>query len=76
MPYLFKDPDLEKPLKSIAYLLWVQFAAIQIHCFYTWLGFNYVEAELARTGNEHVLNNMKDGVMIIDETDGGTHFRN
>lgn len=63
-------------MKSIGYLLWVQIALIMVHCFYTWIGFNYVEAELARTGDENVLNNMKDGVIIIYETKGDTPFQN
>ena len=38
-----------------------------IHLFITWVGMIFVEAETLRDGNEALLSNLKEGVVIVDE---------
>ena len=47
-----------------------------MHIFLTWIGFTYIDAELPRSDNELLLNNMKEGVVIVDEQSGQTRFVN
>ena len=37
------------------------------HLVITKVGFIYVESEILREGNEQLLNNLEEGVMIIEE---------
>ena len=41
-----------------------------------WIGFTYLEAEMPRIDNEHILDNMKGGVIIFEEKSHATQFAN
>ena len=47
-----------------------------IHMMQTWIGFQYVEAELPRESNERLLNNMQEGVFIVSEDNKEVLFQN
>jgi len=40
-------------------------ALVMIHVIFTALGFHYITAELSRAGNEQLLNNLDEGVIIL-----------
>lgn len=40
------------------------------------MGFKYIEAEISRESNEQLLNNLYEGVLIIDEETAEVHFKN
>jgi hypothetical protein len=40
-----------------------------IHIIVTKVGMIYIEAEVLREGNEQTLNNLEEGVIIVDEKD-------
>ena len=35
--------------------------------FMNWMGINYIEAELPRMSNEKLLNNLREGVFILED---------
>ena len=41
-----------------------------IHLLYSVIGFSYLEAQLPRQSYEQLLDNLKEGVFIVDETSG------
>ena len=41
-----------------------------------WLGFKYLKSRLAKTGQESLLNNLKEGVFLINESDSTMLFMN
>ena len=41
-----------------------------------WIGYNYLNSELQRQSNEIILNNLKEGVYIIDEESAKVRFKN
>ena len=47
-----------------------------IHLFISLTGFMYTEAEILRKGNEQLLNNLKEGVVIVEEKSGLVTFVN
>ena len=40
------------------------------------MGFIFVEAEIMRAGNEQFLNNLEEGIVILDEDEGEVLFQN
>ena len=43
---------------------------------FNWVGLTYLEAEMPRIDNENILDNIKEGVVIIDEQSSSTRFLN
>lgn len=41
-----------------------------------WFGFKFLNAELAKTGSERLLNNLKEGVFLFNESDSTILFMN
>ena len=54
---------------SMTLLMMVQqtFALLIIHLIYTQLGFSHLGAEISRKGNEQLLHNLEEGVIILEE---------
>ena len=42
----------------------------------SWVGLIYVQAEMMRKGNDKLLNNLKEGVIIVDEENKSVLFNN
>jgi hypothetical protein len=47
-----------------------------VHIIISWIGKLYVRAEILRSGNDTLLNNLKEGVFVIEETKEKIHFIN
>ena len=52
------------------------FYCTAIHVMLTWIGFQYVAAELPRESNERLLNNLQEGVFIVSEDNKEVLFQN
>ena len=77
--HLIKDidePFMETMRTFIPHALMVLIAWSLMHIFLTWIGFTFIDAELPRADNELLLNNMKEGVVIVDSQSGKTRFAN
>ena len=51
-------------LLNMVYLI---YTTLLIYLMLSWIGFLYINSELPRTAHESLLNNIKDGVFIVDE---------
>ena len=51
-------------------------SCVFIHIIISWIGFKFVEAELPRESNERLLNNFKEGVVILNEIKSEILFTN
>ena len=47
-----------------------------IHLVISWIGYKYLEAEISRESKEQLLNNLKEGVLILDEKTAAIRFKN
>ena len=47
-----------------------------VHVLLSWIGFQYVAAELPRESNERLLNNLQEGVFIVSEDNKQVLFQN
>lgn len=47
-----------------------------IHLVFNWVGNTFVKTELSKRGNEGILNNLSEGVVIVDQESGIVQFRN
>ena len=61
---------------TIAAMVW-QFGNLFLcHLIINSVGMLFVEADILRSGNEHLLNNLKEGVIIMDQETGMVKFAN
>ena len=51
-------------------------ASIMTQAVYSWIGYTFLSSELQRQSNEIILNNLKEGVYIIDEESAKVRFKN
>ena len=51
-------------------------SSLSVHLGFSWIGYNYLSSELQRESNEIILNNLKEGVYIIDEESAKVRFKN
>ena len=47
-----------------------------MHLVISWIGFTYIRAEISHSGNEQLLNDLNEGVLIIEEPSGMILFNN
>mmetsp|Transcript_7417 Transcript_7417/g.8969 ORF Transcript_7417/g.8969 Transcript_7417/m.8969 type:complete len:113 (-) Transcript_7417:2337-2675(-) len=73
--YLQADSGTEVIL-AIAYLPWHNLNLFIIHTVLTKMGMLYVEAEVLRNGNDQLLDNLEEGVIIVDETANDIFYYN
>ena len=52
------------------------FNAVLVYLILSWAGKIYVQSELLRAGNEELLNNLTEGVFIMDEQSKSVLFHN
>lgn len=55
---------------------WQFFSLLMCHMVINAVGLIFVEADILRSGNEQLLNNLKEGVIIMDQESGFVHFVN
>lgn len=72
----------EKPITAgdvgmtIAAMIWQFTNLLLCHLIINSMGMLFVEADILRTGNEQLLNNLKEGVIIMDQKTGMVKFAN
>ena len=62
--------------ETIAAMVWQFLNLTLCHMIINSVGMLFVEADILRTGNEHLLNNLKEGVIIMDKESGMVKFAN
>ena len=79
VPYYLLVQDkslLELFLENIVSALWWVLTLVVFEGALNYLGYLYIRAELPRAGNEALLNSLKEGVFIIEETSSTVLFLN
>ena len=71
-----KEADSELISTFIFSLILTAWYTCVIQCFMSSIGYLYVEAEIPRSGHQMLLNNLKEGVYISDDTNGSVMFSN
>ena len=75
--YVYRDPiDGQLISGHLALLLNQFFTGLLFHLCISWIGSLYVKTELLRGGNDSLLNNLKEGVFVIDEVKDKIRFVN
>lgn len=74
--FLYGDPVDVVMMHGILILPWHLFNFLCVHIALTKFGFLFVDAEVLRSGNEQLLNNLEEGVIILDETSNKILFYN
>ena len=63
-------------VETIAGAIWQCMNLACIHLVYNWVGNTYVKTEVTKRGNEGILDNLSEGVVIVDQESGIVQFRN
>ena len=71
-----KEPTAYMIITLVFAFVLMTWYTVIIQCFMSAIGYLYVEAEIPRSGQEKLLNNLKEGVYIMDETNLKDMFRN
>ena len=75
--YIYKDEITADHILALIGRCFYQSIALMIgHIFITWIGKQYLRAEVLRSGNDKLLNNLEEGVVVIDETKDKIRFIN
>ena len=54
----------------------MMYYSLCVHVMLSWIGFQYVGAELPRESNERLLNNLQEGLFIVSEDNKEVLFQN
>ena len=71
-----KEPDSYMISTLVFSLILTTWYSCVIQCFMSAIGYLYVEAEIPRSSNQILLNNLDEGVYIMDETESTVMFHN
>ena len=75
--FIYKDAINYKHIESlVARIFAVLFTSWFMHICFSWIGKIYLKSEILRTGNDKLLNNLKEGVFVVDETKDKIRFVN
>ena len=76
--FLFLDERslLKLIIDNVPCIFMLIFFVTLTHLIFSWIGYNYLQAELQSKSNESILNNLKEGVLIIDEKTSEIQFKN
>ncbi len=72
----FNEPVRELAVSYLTSAVWLTINVSIIHLIITKVGFIYTEAEVLRKGNDQILNNLNEGVIILDQEDLQIKFQN
>ncbi len=72
----FKEPIGELAVSYVTSAVILTINICIIHLIITKVGFIYTEAEVLRKGNDQILNNLNEGVIILDQEDLQIKFQN
>ncbi len=76
--YLYQD-DVPLSVLVTSFLvscLWQVYNCAFMHIVISWVGLKFVEAEMPRERNERLLNNVREGVIIVGVNDSKVMFMN
>ena len=68
--------DASLVFHALSYLVMQLYNNALIYLLLSWLGTLYVESEILRKGNGELLNDIKEGVFILDQDDLVVVFQN
>ena len=77
--FIYEDASFKKLLfQAASDNFYTGLSMLNFDLFIIWIGFLYLGSELGRTGNENLLNSLKEGVFIIEEESksGAIMFQN
>ena len=75
--YDFRDVPVSEKAASFSFsVLYLIFVEVTIYLIVVHFGYKYLDADLPRESNESLLNNSKEGVLIIDESTAEVRFHN
>ena len=60
----------------LADIIFIYASLLTIVCLYNWVGFLYLDAKMPNDSNQRLLNNLKEGVYILQEDDFTLQFKN
>ena len=73
-PYIWLEPvQIDRYLGLSFYQLLI---LTGMHCFFSMSSLLYAEADMLRKGNERLLNDFEEGVVILEEGTGNVSFSN
>lgn len=76
--YLYQDdvPLMVLVAGFLVSCLWQVYTCAFVHIVISWVGLKFVEAEMPRESNERLLNNVREGVILIGVNDSKVMFMN
>lgn len=74
--FIYDTPLADLAGVAVASVIVISINTCMIFLFLKWVGINYVEVETMRAGNETLLNNVTEGIVIVDEQHGQQTFLN
>ena len=66
---LYEEPLAETMGKAVETTIWFAINVFMIHLVITWVGKLFAESQVLRSDNENILDNLEEGVVIIDDSD-------
>ena len=72
----FEEPALDLAIDCAIQSVFVSVNLVIIHLIISKVGMIYTDAEVLRQGNDQTLNNLEEGVIILDEKDLQIQFQN
>ena len=73
-PVMYGDPVKQSIINCITFVILNILCCLAVHVFYSWSADIYVEAEVPRSSNEHLLQSLKEGVFIFEKDTGTMLF--
>ena len=65
----YEEPTVDLAMSCVSTVLWMIFNMVIVHLVITKVGMIYIDAEVLREGNTETLDNLEEGVIILDEAD-------
>ncbi len=72
----YEEPTGDLAMSCISTVLWMILNMIIVHLVVTKVGMIYIDAEVLREGNTETLDNLEEGVIILDEKTMEIKFQN
>jgi uncharacterized membrane protein len=65
----YEEPVADLAMTGIPTAIWLVMTLLFYHLVITKVGMIYIDAEVLREGNDQTLDNLEEGVIILDERD-------
>ena len=71
------QPEFQNSIKHIGFSCAALTGGVTVvHCLYSAIFYQYLTSETSRVANEQLLNNLEEGVLIIEKENSTVHFLN